>query len=61
MSREGGHAMPVNRLIDQKEPTGRLFELDSRRRDVQLERANKTKPDARLDMVKALVDVTRKP
>lgn len=51
----------LDRLIDQKQPTGRLFELDSRMRDVQLERANKTKPDPRLDMVKELVDVTRKP
>lgn len=50
----------MDRLIDQREPTGRLFELDSRMRDVQLERANKTKPDERLDMVKELIDLTRK-
>ncbi len=50
----------LDRLIDGKQPSGRLAELDGRMRQAQLDRANKVKVDERLDMVPQLVDVTRK-
>lgn len=51
----------MDRLIAGQVPTGRKAELDSRMREVQLGRANKTTPDPRLDVVTDVVAATRKP
>lgn len=53
-------ARAMDRLIDGRTPSGRLAELDERLRAVQLERANKTHVDPRLDNVREVVEVTRK-
>ena len=53
-------ARAMDRLIDGRTPTGRLAELDERMRAIQLERANKTNVDPRLDNVREVVEVTRK-
>lgn len=50
----------LDRLIDGKQPTGRLAELDGRMREKQLDRANKVTKDERLDLVPQLVEVTRR-
>lgn len=53
-------ARAMDRLIDGRTPQGRVAELDERMRARQLERANKTNPDPRLDNVREVVEVTRK-
>jgi exoribonuclease R len=49
----------MDRLIDDRKPSGRAFELDSRLRDAQLDRANKVVSDPQMDFLKDVVKATR--
>lgn len=50
----------MDRLLDNRRPTGRTAELDTAMRSTQLERANGRTTDARLDIVDDVIPITRK-